>query len=165
MFSGPTARHRHEWLTKGTCAAWLPLCEDGKALTFDAKYYSKNTQENYGRHTVHSAHLYQIFAYVKNKEVTDPGSEVVGMLLYARTGAEIQPNAQWRIGGNEIMVRVLDLGVEFSEIAGQLDQIVGSASSWMQTRERRAGCAGILSQQLIMTLSSLSAARLRELTY
>ncbi len=45
------------------------------------------------------------------------------MLLYARTGAEIQPDAQWRIGGNEIMVRVLDLGVEFSEIVGQLDQI------------------------------------------
>ncbi len=103
----------------------IMLASEGKVLIIDAKYYSKNTQENYGRHTVHSAHLYQIFAYVKNKEVTDLGSEVAGMLLYARTGAEIQPNAQWRIGGNEIMVRVLDLGVEFSEIAGQLDQIVG----------------------------------------
>ena len=49
---------------------------------------------------------------------------VSGMLLYAATDEEVQPNQSYLMQGNRISVRTLDLNREFSEIARQLDQIV-----------------------------------------
>ena len=40
------------------------LSRGGCVLIVDAKYYSHTTQRQFDRHTVHSANLYQIFAYV-----------------------------------------------------------------------------------------------------
>lgn len=95
-----------------------------RTLIIDAKYYSKNTQVRFDNHTVHSGNLYQIFTYVKNREVSDPCRQIAGMLLYARTGQERQPEANWRIHGNQILVQTLDLGQDFPAISNQLDQIV-----------------------------------------
>ncbi len=75
----------------------------------------------YGVNTLHSNNLYQIFTYVKNKAVS--GSEVSGMLLYARTDEEIQPDNEYMMGGNKISVKTLDLNCDFSEIAVQLNSI------------------------------------------
>ncbi|MEQ2412651.1 5-methylcytosine-specific restriction endonuclease system specificity protein McrC [Blautia acetigignens] len=56
-------------------------------LIIDAKYYSHTTQEHYGRHTLHSGNLYQIFTYVKNKDYAfgETPHKVSGLLLYAKT--------------------------------------------------------------------------------
>ena len=50
---------------------------------FDAKYYKHSLQEHYDNKTIHSNNLYQIFAYVKNKEVElqDTDHIISGMLL------------------------------------------------------------------------------------
>ena len=40
-----------------------------KILIMDAKFYSSNTSENYGKNIHHAGNLYQIFTYVKSKEV------------------------------------------------------------------------------------------------
>ena len=75
--------------------------------------------------TIHSHNLYQIFTYVKNKEA-EVDDEVSGMLLYARTDAEIQPAQEYHMSGNRISVSTLDLNCEFSEIRKQLDGIVNN---------------------------------------
>ena len=95
-------------------------------LIIDAKYYSKNTQRRYETYKIHSNNLYQIFTYVKNKESQLEGKqyEVSGMLLYARTDEAIQPNNSYHMSGNKISVKTLDLNKKFSEIAGQLDDVV-----------------------------------------
>ena len=56
-----------------------------KILIIDAKYYSHTTQSQYGAHTIHSGNLYQIFTYVKNKEMelADIPHEVAGGNLLA----------------------------------------------------------------------------------
>ena len=46
----------------------IMLRKGNHVFIIDAKYYLHNTQEQYGAHTLHSANLYQIFTYVKNKE-------------------------------------------------------------------------------------------------
>ncbi len=99
---------------------------DKKMLIIDAKYYARTTQQQYGAHTLHSGNLYQIFTYVKNKEVelADQPHEVAGMLLYAKTDEEITPNREYRMSGNKIAVRTLDLNQDFSTIKRQLDCIV-----------------------------------------
>ncbi len=96
-----------------------------RVLIIDAKYYAHNTQTQYDTRSVHSNNLYQIFTYVKNKAM-DLGNayEVSGLLLYARTDESVQPKVLYRMSGNTIGVKTLDLNCEFSEIAGQLDAIV-----------------------------------------
>lgn len=101
-----------------------------KTLIIDAKYYGRNTQAHFARNTVYSAHLYQIFAYVKNEHERlsrlAENHEVSGMLLYAKTDENVQPNAVYHMSGNKIIVRTLDLDCAFTDIAAQLDGIVDS---------------------------------------
>ena len=100
-----------------------------KVLIIDAKYYSRATQVQYDKHTLHSNNLYQIFTYVKNKEAElskkDEPHEVAGMLLYAKTDEAIQPDNEYQMSGNRIAVRALDMTCDFTRIKAQLDGIAG----------------------------------------
>jgi len=58
---------------------------------------------------------------VKNKAAV--GGGVSGMLLYARTDEEIQPDHTYMMSGNRISVKTLDLNCDFREIARQLNAI------------------------------------------
>ena len=104
----------------------ITLSKGNRTLIIDAKYYAHNTQTQYDVHTLHSGNLYQIFTYVKNKdaEYGDAPHEVSGMLLYAKTDEQIQPDHVYHMSGNKISVRTLDLNCSFKEIAAQLDSIV-----------------------------------------
>lgn len=100
----------------------IMLKYNGKVLIIDAKYYSHTTQSQYNVNTIHSANLYQIFTYVKNLDTKNTGA-VSGLLLYAKTDELILPNNQYKIGGNPIAVKTLDLDCDFSKIREQLDNI------------------------------------------
>lgn len=97
-----------------------------KVLIIDAKYYTHTTQSQFDTHTLHSGNLYQIFTYVKNKEIelSAQSHEVSGMLLYAKTDEAVLPNNRYKMSGNTISVTTLDLDCDFSEIAKQLNKIV-----------------------------------------
>lgn len=103
----------------------IMLSKGSTTLIIDAKYYSRTTQSQYGVHTLHSGNLYQIFTYVKNKdaEYGDEPHMVSGMLLYARTDEAVQPDQVYRMSGNQITVRTLDLNLPFAQIRAQLDGI------------------------------------------
>lgn len=106
----------------------IHLQKDNTVLIIDAKYYSHTTQTQYDKHTLHSNNMYQIFAYVKNRdyEFGEEEHTVSGMLLYAKTEEEIQPDHVYQMHGNQISVRTLDLNLPFVDIAGQLNQIAES---------------------------------------
>lgn len=97
-----------------------------KVLIIDAKYYTHTTQSQFDTHTLHSGNLYQIFTYVKNKEIELAAQphEVSGMLLYAKTDEAVLPNNSYMMSGNKISVKTLDLDCDFSDIANQLNKIV-----------------------------------------
>ncbi|WP_458452993.1 5-methylcytosine-specific restriction endonuclease system specificity protein McrC [Methanobrevibacter sp.] len=99
---------------------------ENKILIIDAKFYSRNTSENYGKDIHHAGNLYQIFAYVKNKDIELQGNgyEINGMLLYAMTNKSIQPDSDYVMSGNKISVKTLNLNQEFRLIKEQLDSIV-----------------------------------------
>ncbi|WP_062379229.1 5-methylcytosine-specific restriction endonuclease system specificity protein McrC [Demequina pelophila] len=106
----------------------VTLRRGSQTLIIDAKYYSSSLQSGaWGKSTVHSAHLYQILAYVKNEDVRRDGS-VSGLLLYARTDAPAQPDLDVAIQGNRIGARSLDLDRPWQEIAAQLEDVV----SWLE---------------------------------
>ena len=52
------------------------------------------------------------------------GNTVSGMLLYAKTEEEIQPDNVYQMHGSQISVKTLDLNLPFAEIAVQMDRIV-----------------------------------------
>lgn len=104
----------------------IVLTKGKKILIIDAKYYSKTMQTNYQIKTIHSNNLYQIFTYVKNKyeELKEKNFVISGMILYAATDENIQPNNSYLMSGNKISVRTLNLNENFSVIKKQLDSIV-----------------------------------------
>lgn len=128
------------WALDGDEAGMLPVMRadvtlrgkgaaKGRTLIIDAKYYAHNTQQRFDRRTVHSGNLYQMFAYVKNEEerlrrLGEP-HEVSGLVLYAKTDEEEQPEGVWSMSGNSIGVGTVDLGADFAAVAETLDGIVG----------------------------------------
>ena len=120
------------WQLDDDMSAMLPVMQTDimlthgeKTLIIDAKYYAHSTQIQYDKHTLHSGNMYQIFTYVKNKEVelADKPHEVSGMLLYAKTDEDIYPENEYRMSGNRIEVRTLNLDGDFDSIKAQLDKI------------------------------------------
>lgn len=120
------------WVLDDGIGTMLPIMQcditlllGGKVLIIDAKYYTHTTQAQYDKHTLHSNNLYQIFTYVKNKdsEFGEKPHAVSGMLLYAKTDEEIQPDNVYQMSGNKISVKTLDLNCEFKDIAEQLNAI------------------------------------------
>ena len=104
----------------------ITIEKGNNVLIIDAKYYQSNTQVIYDKHSIVSGNLYQIFTYVKNREYNfgDKEHKVSGMLLYAKTDEEIQPNAVYHMHGNQIEVKTIDLNMEFKYIKEQLNKIV-----------------------------------------
>lgn len=101
----------------------ITLQKDDHVLIIDTKYYGHMMQQQFDRQSIHSGNLYQIFTYVKNKDVENNG-KVSGMLLYAKTNESVAPDMDAVFGNNRIQVKTLDLNCEFKEIAIQLDNIV-----------------------------------------
>ena len=105
----------------------VTLSAGGRVLIIDAKYHTSTMQTYYEKQSVKSENLYQIFAYVKNKQAAferaGKSIEVSGMLLYAATDEDVQPGATYRMSGNRISATTLDLDRPFEEICAQLDGI------------------------------------------
>lgn len=114
-----------------TSSSILPIMQsditlefNGRTLIIDTKYYSKNMQENFCKFTIHSPNFYQIHTYVMNEDKGHKGN-VDGMLLYAQTFANIQPEGTYSTNdGNIIMVRTLDLSKDFSTIKQSLETFI-----------------------------------------
>lgn len=94
-------------------------------LIIDAKFYGRSLQSGRsGKQTVHSHNLYQIATYVWNADVKRDGS-VSGLLLYARTVHDEQPDVDIVIHGNRIGVQTLDLNLPWEELRDRLEGLLG----------------------------------------
>lgn len=121
-----------DWALDDAADEFLPamrsdivLESESNVLIIDTKYYSYNMQTHFDKKTIHSGNLYQIFTYVKNYQETHStdGRIVSGMLLYAGTDDDTQPNSSYSMSGNSIAVDSLNLNLSFSDIRHQLDEI------------------------------------------
>ncbi|MBR4749386.1 MAG: 5-methylcytosine-specific restriction endonuclease system specificity protein McrC [Abditibacteriota bacterium] len=101
----------------------IVLSKGNKILIIDAKFYYSILLSNIGGQKIRSAHLYQIFTYVKNKAYESADYDVSGMLLYAKTDEQILPDESYNMSGNSIAVKTLDLNCNFLEIKKQLEAI------------------------------------------
>lgn len=121
-----------DWITDDGMIEYLPTMQTditieyaGKILIIDTKYYSKTMQYRslYDSRTIHSNNLYQIFTYVKNRD-KDGSGNVSGVLLYAKTDEAITPDSDYRLSGNQIGVKTLNLNTDFPMIEHQLEGLI-----------------------------------------
>lgn len=125
-----------DWAIEETDSPYLPrmwsditLESNNKILIIDTKFYSKILQSNYDKLTIRSNNLYQIFTYVKNEATLNPEYNVSGMLLYAKTTADIQPDESYVMSGNYIHIRTIDLYQDFEDIKKDLNGII---NTWLK---------------------------------
>ncbi|WP_293773487.1 hypothetical protein [uncultured Corynebacterium sp.] len=105
------------------------LSTGASTLIIDAKYYSQTLQKStFGKETIHSANLYQIFTYVKNAARQTSGP-VSGLLLYAKTDSPMQPYLDEVFGGNRIGVRTLDLSLPWCFLRHELEAL----TTWLDS--------------------------------
>lgn len=99
----------------------ISLTSGDHSLIIDTKFYAEAMQKNYfsDNKSLISSNLYQIFAYVKNSGFK---GKVSGMLLYPTVNCYICES--YKLSGNNIYIRTLDLNREFIDIKRDLISIV-----------------------------------------
>lgn len=101
----------------------LMLQSGHRTLIIDAKYYTEAQQTgHYGKGTVRSAHLYQMFAYAKNADTEESGN-VSALLLYAQTSGSRLPDLDVTIQGTRLTTQTLDLSAPWELLRHRLDGI------------------------------------------
>ena len=90
-------------------AAWGMICDYDKVALFLAEDH-QTTRNILNRKAFTVA-------------LADKPHEVSGMLLYAKTDEDVYPENEYRMSGNRIEVRTLNLDGDFSKIKAQLDGI------------------------------------------
>lgn len=100
----------------------ISLTRGGHRLIIDTKFYAENMQSGYmsEKSSFISGNLYQIFAYVKNSNYC---GRVSGMLLYP--AVEYSLSQDYKLSGNNIYIRTVDLSRDFSDIKKCLMDIAG----------------------------------------
>ena len=95
-------------------------------LIIETKYYTEAMTTNFGKERVRSAHLYQLFAYLKNLEARG-GVDLVasGMLLYPAVGTSLR--LSYKLGGHQISVCTLDLSQDWNIIRAELLELVDTS--------------------------------------
>lgn len=94
-------------------------------LIIETKFYEKPTISSREGATskIHSSHLYQIFAYVRNEAAVHPSDKPVsGMLLYAQVDEPF--NESYSMHGHDFYVRSIDLNTTFGDIENSLRDIL-----------------------------------------
>ena len=87
-----------------------------RRIIMDAKFYRKAWQSQYGGEPkMRSAHLYQLLAYLRNREATEAaGPRHEGILLYPVVDSRVTANV--RLEGFSIRARSIDLAQDWRNI-------------------------------------------------
>ena len=92
---------------------------EDRRIIMDAKYYAEALD---GR-KLRSDHLYQLLAYLRNREATEaPGAMHEGILLYPTVGQAV--SARVRLEGYRIQARSIDLSKDWPAIHDEMLQII-----------------------------------------
>lgn len=95
-----------------------------RRIVVETKYYREPLHRNrYGARRVRAAHLYQIFAYLENRNAEAPeGPSHEGILLYPVVNEAFRYD--FELKGHRIQVRTIDLGLEWWQIRDDLLALV-----------------------------------------
>ena len=101
----------------------MTLSNQNRKIIIDTKFTNALRSDHYGGHQekIKEGHLYQIFAYMNNTEVT-PNQSLEGMLLYPSIDGDI--DHQFIKDGNKISVKSINLNQDFEGIKTDLKRVI-----------------------------------------
>ena len=85
-----------------------------RRIILDTKYYSEPLSTRYGSDKLRSEHLYQILAYLRNREAAKAGPRHEGILLYPVVDAPTAVDV--RLEGFSIRARSINLAQDWRGI-------------------------------------------------
>lgn len=113
------------WKMSGESNTFLPKMQTDisiklgdRKLIIDAKYYTETLQKYYNSEKIHSQHLYQLFAYLKNQE----NSQAEGILIYPTTEKSL--SLVYTHEGHKIKIETLNLNQDWQGIKEDLIKII-----------------------------------------
>jgi 5-methylcytosine-specific restriction enzyme subunit McrC len=113
------------WKMSGENNSFLPKMQTdisiklgSRKLIIDAKYYTETLQKYYNAEKIHSQHLYQLFAYLKNQE----NPEAEGILIYPTTEKSL--SFTYTHEGHRISIETLNLKQDWQAIRADLLRII-----------------------------------------
>jgi 5-methylcytosine-specific restriction enzyme subunit McrC len=102
-----------------------------RRIILDTKYYTDALARRHGSGSgkLHSGNLYQLLAYLRNRQATMPdGAKHDGILLYPKVGNE-PLRADIQLEGFRVQARTVDLNQDWRAIHGELLETIGIGSS------------------------------------
>jgi 5-methylcytosine-specific restriction enzyme subunit McrC len=94
-----------------------------RTVIIDTKYYKETLQQHYDRRTVHSGHIYQLFAYLKNLEHRGGADGCAeGILLYPVVTDEF--NLTYDLHGHKMKICTVNLMQDWKQIDRRLRSLV-----------------------------------------
>ena len=94
-----------------------------RRIVMDTKFYSKPLDGAYGSKKLHSSNLYQLMAYIRNREAAKPaGPKHEGVLLYAVVDEPIRVDVC--LEGYRVQARGIDLAQEWEGVHRDMLEIV-----------------------------------------
>jgi 5-methylcytosine-specific restriction enzyme subunit McrC len=101
----------------------ISIRDKNRTIIIDTKYYTKTLQNYYDKESIHSANLYQLFAYLKNLEVKGgQDAQAEGMLLYPTVKQDL--DLTYDMQGHKMHINTVDLSQEWTEIRDKLLSII-----------------------------------------
>ena len=98
-----------------------------RRIVMDAKYYREALSTRFESSKLRSAHLYQLLAYLRNRETTArPGPRHEGVLLYPTVDRAV--HADVRLEGFPVSARSIDLAQPWQNIHADMLALVGLSS-------------------------------------
>jgi 5-methylcytosine-specific restriction enzyme subunit McrC len=116
------------WASSGSIAAFLPVMRTDisielaeEKIILDTKFYHNALNESYGKQSIRSAHVYQVFSYLKN-DITANNKKQTGILLYPQVEKAITLNG--KIHDYEFKVCTVNLYAEWRKIHDRLLEVI-----------------------------------------
>lgn len=96
----------------------ISLNAPGRRIIIEAKFYREALQHSHEVGKARSAHLYQLFSYLRNVPAMPGAPPVEGILLYPASGPP--PAMDVVVHGHRLRLASIDLGAPWAAIRGQL---------------------------------------------
>ena len=101
----------------------ISLRDENRTIIIDTKYYKKTLQSYYDSESIHSANLYQLFAYLKNLEAkNDQDAQAEGILLYPVVNKKLR--LKYKMHGHTVRINTVDLAQDWKSIKKELLELV-----------------------------------------
>jgi len=111
----------------------ISIRDGSRTLIIDAKYYQDTFSNYFESESIHSANLYQVFAYLKNlEERGGADARADGMLLYPAINQNVR--LSYEIQGHGVSICTIDLAADWTELRDELLQLVSLYGQPSNTR-------------------------------